>query len=435
MKKILHHFQIHDRGSSVGRELLGGITTFFAMAYLLAVIPRILSQTGMEFSAVMTATCLAAAAGSIATGVFANLPFAQAPGLGFQTIFTLTLCSRYGYSWQQALAVVFLSGLLFLIISLTPLRERIMDAIPMPFKFALSAGIGLLITLSGLINAGLVTAEDNLLDMGDITGTIPLLALLGIFLTAGLMIYKVKGALIIGMAAITLLGIPFGITRIPPDFNMLQGVGAVAFKLDFKGLATHGMIPLVSSILTLTLCDFFDTVGTLLGVGGDAKMTDNTGDLPKGGHAIVCDAAATCAGALLGVSNTTTVAESATGIQEGARTGLAAVVTGVMFLAAIPLAPFIRAIPGAATTAAMVIVGMMMMSGITQIHWKHVEVSLPCFLIIVGMPFTSSITTGISLGILSYVVLMVMRKRAHLVSPYLYVLAGIFFVMYILAAL
>lgn len=305
----------------------------------------------------------------------------------------------------------------------------------MPFKFALSAGIGLLITLSGLINAGLVTAEDNLLDMGDVTGIMPLLALFGIFLTAALLIRRVKGALVIGMAAITVLGIPFGITRIPQELEMVRGAGAVAFKLDFQGLASHGMIPLVSSILTLTLCDFFDTVGTLLGVGGDAKMTDNTGDLPGGGRAIVCDAAATCVGALLGVSNTTTVAESATGIQEGARTGLSAVVTGLLFLLAIPLAPFVSAIPGAATTAAMVIVGMMMMSGITQIHWKHVEVSLPCFLIIVGMPFTSSITTGISMGFLSYVVLMVMRKRAHLVSPYLYVLAGMFLVMYVLAAL
>lgn len=435
MNTILRHFQIQARGSSIGRELLGGVTTFFAMAYLIAVIPGILSRTGMEFSAVMTATCLAAAAGSIATGLFANLPFAQAPGLGFQTVFTLTLCSRYGYSWQQALAVVFLSGLLFLAIALTPLRERITDAIPMPFKFALSAGIGLLITLSGLINAGLVTAEDNLLDMGDVTGIMPLLALFGIFLTAALLIRRVKGALVIGMAAITVLGIPFGITRMPQELEMVRGAGAVAFKLDFQGLASHGMIPLVSSILTLTLCDFFDTVGTLLGVGGDAKMTDNTGDLPGGGRAIVCDAAATCVGALLGVSNTTTVAESATGIQEGARTGLSAVVTGLLFLLAIPLAPFVSAIPGAATTAAMVIVGMMMMSGITQIHWKHVEVSLPCFLIIVGMPFTSSITTGISMGFLSYVVLMVMRKRAHLVSPYLYVLAGMFLVMYVLAAL
>ena len=434
MNMIDRYFQISARSSTLSNEIRGGVTTFFTMAYLIAVIPGTLSQVGMEFSAVMTATCLTAALGSILTGMFSNLPFAQAPGLGFNTLFTLTLCTRYGYTWQQALAIVFLSGLLFLLLALTPLRERLTDAIPMPLKFALSAGVGLLITLSGLISAGLVTAEDNLLDMGAITDVGPLLALLGIFLTAALLIRKVKGALLLGMAVVTLAGIPLGVTLLPQGWGAVSGVGAVALKLDFAGLLVHGILPLASSVLTLALCDCFDTVGTLLGVGGDAKLTDSTGDIPGGGRAIVCDAAATCAGALLGVSNTTTVAESAVGIREGARTGLAPMVTGLLFLCAIPLAPLVSAIPGAATATALVVVGMMMMSGISQIQWKHVEISLPCFLMIVGMPFTFSVTTGIALGCISYVVVMVCRKRAHVVNPWMYALGGTFLLMFLLAA-
>ena len=435
MESVLRYFQVRERGSTLAREVRGGCTTFFAMAYLVVVVPGILAQTGMDTAALMTAACLAAAFGSILMGLAANLPFALAPGLGFPTVFTLTLCGRYGYTWQQSLAVLFLAGLLFLLLSLTSLRERITDALPMPFKFALSAGIGLLLTLSGLINAGVVTAEGNLLDMGSVTSPGPLLALLGIFVTAALLLRSVPGALMLGMALVVLLGIPFGVTVLPEHWLAAPTLSPIFLRLDFAGLLSHGFFPLAASLLSFTLCDCFDTVGTLLGVGGDAKLTDSTGDLPGQKRAMVCDAASTCVGALLGVTTVTAMAESATGIREGARTGLASVVTGLLFLCAMPLAPLAGSISGAAAAAPLVMVGMAMMSGITQIHWKHVEVSLPCFLMIVGMPFTFSITTGIALGVVSYAVIMICRRRAHLVDPVLYALAAVFTFLLALGAL
>ncbi len=434
MKIIDRLFHVQERGSSLSKELLGGATTFFAMAYLIVVIPGTLAQAGMDYAAVMAATCLAAALGSILTGLLANVPFAQAPGLGFNTFLVFTLCARYGYTWRQGLALMFLSGLLFLALSLSPLREKLLDAIPMPFKFALSAGVGLLITLSGLIGSGLVTADNNLLDMGAVVSPGPLLALLGVFLTAALLLKKVPGAVVIGIAAITLLGIPFGVTALPERFTAPVDLGPVLLQLDFRGLLSHGVLPLVSALMTLVFTDCFDTVGTLLGVAGDAKITDNTGDFPGQGRAVTADALATCAGALLGVTGATTMAESAVGVREGARTGLAPVVTGLLFLLALPFAPLAGSIPGAATAAAVIIVGMMMMSGISQITWKHVEISLPCFLMIVGMPFTFSITAGVALGCISYVVVMVCRRRWALVNPWMYALAGAFLLMFLLGA-
>lgn len=433
MKLLERLFQISARGSTPGREVLGGLTTFFASAYLIVVVPAALSLKGLDQAGSMTAVCLAAALGCVLTGLYANVPFAVAPGLGFHTFFAVTLMGRYGYSWEQALAVTGLSGLLFLILSLSPLRQRLQDAIPMPFKFAVSAGVGLLVTFAGLLNAGLVTAEDNLLDMGAIFSPGPLLALLGVFLTAALLLRKVPGAVLIGIFLVTLAGIPLGVTLLPEHWAAVGGFHLV--PPDFTGVLGRGLLPLASALLALVLSQCFDAVGTLLGVGGDAKLTDGTGDLPGGGRAMAAAAVATCAGAVLGVSNSTPLAESAVGVREGARTGLAPVVTGIFFLAAIPLAPLAGAIPGAATAAALIVVGMMMMSGISQITWKHVEISLPCFLLIVGMPFTGSITDGIALGCISYVVVMVCRKRAHLIDPWMYVLAGLFVLMYLLSAL
>lgn len=432
MNTLDRFFQISARGSTPGRELLGGVTTFFAAAYLIVVIPGLLSQAGTDASAVMTAVCLTAALACLLTGLLSNLPFAAAPGLGFAAFFTHTLAQRCGYSRNEALALCFLSGLLFLMLSLSPLRQRLLDAIPMPFKFAVSAGVGLLITLSGLISAGLVTAQDNLLDMGAILSPGPLLALLGVFLTAALLLWKIPGAVLIGIAAVTALGVPLGVTLLPVHWT-----AAVELHLllpDFGGVLNKGALPLASALLGLLLSQCFDTVGTLLGVAGDAKMTDAAGDLPGSGRAMTAAALSTCAAALLGCSNAAPLAESAVGVREGARTGLAPVVTGLLFLAALPLSPLAGAIPGAATAAALIVVGMMMMSGISQIHWVHIEVSLPCFLIIVGMPFTGSITDGIALGCISYVVVMVCRKRWAVIDPWMYALAGLFALMYLLAA-
>ena len=435
MKQLDRFFCLSQRGTTLGREIRGGCTTFCSMAYLVLVIPGLLSGAGMDFGSVMTATCLAAAAGSIVSGLTSNLPFALAPGLGFTTLFTYTLCQQYGCTWQQALALVLLSGVLFLLLALSPLRGRLSDALPMPFKFALSAGVGLFLTLSGLINAGLITADNNLVDMGTLAAPEPLLALLGIFLTAVLVMKKVPGALILGMAVTLVLGIPLGVTVLPQALTAAPALSLAGLKPDFTGLLALGPIPLVSALLSLLVSQHFDALGTLLGVAGDAKLTDATGDLPGQREAMFCCGAASCAGALLGVSNVTVTGESATGIREGARTGLSAVVTGLLFLCLLPFMPLAGVVTGAALAAPLVMVGMSMMSGITQITWKHVEISLPSFLMIVGMPFTFSITTGVMLGVVSYVVVMLCRKRAHLIDPVLYLLAAVFVLNAVLGTL
>lgn len=435
MKQLDGFFRLSQRGTTLGREIRGGCTTFCSMVYLILVIPGLLSGAGMDFEKVMTATCLIAAAGSIVSGLVSNLPFALAPGLGFTTLFTHTLCQKYGCTWQQALALVLVSGVLFLALTFSPLRERLNDALPMPFKFALSAGVGLFLTLSGLINAGLITADDNLVDMGTLAAPEPLLALLGIFVTAVLVMKKVPGALMLGMALTVALGIPLGVTALPQTLTAAPELSLAALKPDFTGLLALGPIPLVSALLSLLVSQYFDALGTLLAVAGDAKLTDTTGDLDGQREAMLCCGAATCAGALLGVSNVTAMAESATGIREGTRTGLSAVITGLLFLCMLPFTPLAGVVTGAALAAPLVMVGMSTMSGITQITWKHVEISLPSFLMIVGMPFTFSITTGVMLGVVSYVVVMLCRKRAHLIDPVLYLLAAVFVLNAVLGTL
>ena len=435
MKQLDGFFRLSQRGTTLGREIRGGCTTFCSMVYLILVIPGLLSGAGMDFEKVMTATCLITAAGSIVSGLVSNLPFALAPGLGFTTLFTHTLCQKYGCTWQQALALVLVSGVLFLALTFSPLRERLNDALPMPFKFALSAGVGLFLTLSGLINAGLITADDNLVDMGTLAAPEPLLALLGIFVAAVLVMKKVPGALMLGMALTVALGIPLGVTALPQTLTAAPELSLAALKPDFTGLLALGPIPLVSALLSLLVSQYFDALGTLLAVAGDAKLTDTTGDLDGQREAMLCCGAATCAGALLGVSNVTAMAESATGIREGTRTGLSAVITGLLFLCMLPFTPLAGVVTGAALAAPLVMVGMSMMSGITQITWKHVEISLPSFLMIVGMPFTFSITTGVMLGVVSYVVVMLCRKRAHLIDPVLYLLAAVFVLNAVLGTL
>ena len=435
MKQLDGFFRLSQRGTTLGREIRGGCTTFCSMVYLILVIPGLLSGAGMDFEKVMTATCLIAAAGSIVSGLVSNLPFALAPGLGFTTLFTQTLCQKYGCTWQQALALVLVSGVLFLALTFSPLRERLNDALPMPFKFALSAGVGLFLTLSGLINAGLITADDNLVDMGTLAAPEPLLALLGIFVTAVLVMKKVPGALMLGMALTVALGIPLGVTALPQTLTAAPELSLAALKPDFTGLLALGPIPLVSALLSLLVSQYFDALGTLLAVAGDAKLTDTTGDLDGQREAMLCCGAATCAGALLGVSNVTAMAESATGIREGTRTGLSAVITGLLFLCMLPFTPLAGVVTGAALAAPLVMVGMSMMSGITQITWKHVEISVLGVLLIVGMPFTFSITTGVMLGVVSYVVVMLCRKRAHLIDPVLYLLAAVFVLNAVLGTL
>ena len=407
------HFHITERGSTIGREIIGGIVTFMAMAYIIFVNPSILGATGMDQTALMLATCISAAIGTLLTAFMANVPFAQAPGLGINALFTYTLYMKIGYTWQQCLGITFISGIIFLIITLSPLRNKIIEAIPAPLKRAISVGIGMFIALIGLINAGVVTAFDNLLDLGTITSDAPLLALIGLVITGILLVYKVRGAILYAILATTIIGIPLGVTNTQITFNFSNLSLAPTFaQLSFTGLTTFGLFPLLTSILTLCMCDCFDTVGTLAGCAAGCDMLDEDGNMKNKDmtKALTADAIATCTGAVLGTSTVTTFVESSTGVAAGARTGLASIITGILFLLACLLAPIAGIIPSAATAPALIVVGIFMMKNVVHINWSDMEIAIPAFLTIAMMPFAYSISDGIGFGLISYVLFKMVSK-------------------------
>ena len=429
------HFHISERNSTIGREVLGGLVTFLAMAYIIFVNPSILSSTGMDYTSVMLATCLAAAIGTFLTAFMANVPFAQAPGMGLNAFFTYTICLGMGYSWQNALAMVFISGIIFLIITLSPLRNKIINAIPPSLKRAISVGIGLFIALIGLLNAGIVVANDNLLDLGAITSGAPLLAIIGLIITAILLVFKVKGAILYSILLTTIIGIPLGVTDTTLSFSFSNlSIAPTFMKMDFNGLAVMGIMPLITAILTFTICDIFDTCGTLIGCAAGCNMLDENGNMEQSSatKALTADAIATVAGSVLGTSTTTTFVESSTGVSAGARTGLASVITGFLFLLACFFAPIAGIVPSAATAPALIIVGVYMMSNVKHIDWNDMEIAIPCFITAVGMPFFYSISDGIGFGIISYVLLKLVRGKFKEIHPLMYILAVLFILMFIL---
>lgn len=434
-------FKLKEHNTNVKTEVIAGVTTFFAMAYIIFVNPNYLSQAGMDFTAVMVATCLSAAIGTFLTAFLANVPFAQAPGMGLNAFFTYTLCFSMGYTWQQGLAIVLISGILFLIVTVTPLRGMIIASIPAPLKNAISVGIGLFICFIGMLNAGIVQCfgpeNGSYTDMGAITKGGALLALIGLLITGILIVYKVKAAIFIGIIITTIIGIPMGITTMPETITMshIGNISMTAFQLDFGGVLSVGVLPLITAVMSFFIVDCFDTVGTLLGTAGNAGMLDKDGNLPGGDRALIADALATCVGACLGTSTVTTFVESSTGIQEGGRTGLSSVVTGLLFLLAILLAPVAGIVPSAATAPALIIVGVYMIMGVTKIDWTDFEVALPCFLTIVMMPFAYSISDGIGFGFISYTVIKVCRGKFKEVPFLIYILSAVFIAMYILTYL
>jgi len=431
-------FKLKAHNTTVKTEIVAGITTFFAMAYIIFVNPGFLSEAGMDFNAVMMATCLAAALGTILTAFLANVPFAQAPGMGLNAFFTYTVCFGMGYTWQNALAIVLLSGMIFFFISISPLRSKIIEAIPASLKSAISAGIGLFIALIGMLNVGLVTANNNLLDLGNITAGPALVALIGLVITAILMAYKVKGALFLGIIITTIVGIPFGVTTFPESitfsgFSTLAPVFGKVFTEGFNGLLGHGVLALLTAIITFAICDCFDTVGTLIGTAKAAKMLDENGNLPTGDKALIADAVATMAGAVLGTSTVTTFVESSTGISEGGRTGLTSLTVGILFvLAAFFFGPIAGIIPSAATAPALIIVGVLMLGNAADINWKDIEVAVPCFLTIAIMPFAYAISDGIGFGFISYTLIKLARGKAKEVPVFLYILSALFIAQYVL---
>ena len=428
-------FHIKERGSTIGRELLGGFVTFLAMAYIIFVNPGMLSLTGMDYTAVMLATCVSAAIGTFLTAFMANVPFAQAPGMGLNAFFTYTICLGMGYTWQQGLAMVFISGIIFLLITLSPLRDKIISIIPPMLKRAISVGIGLFIALIGLLNAGIVTANNNLLDLGAITSGAPLLAIIGLLITAILIVFKVKGAILYSIIATTLIGIPMGVTNtnVSFDFSNLS-LSPTFFQLSFEGLLTAGIIPFVVATLTFCMCDIFDTCGTLIGCAAGCDMLDEDGNMENesANRALTADAIATVTGSLLGTSTTTTFVESSTGVAAGARTGLASVITGLLFLLACFLAPIAGIVPSAATAPALIIVGVYMIGNVKHIDWSDMEIAIPAFLTIAMMPFGYSISDGIGFGIISYVLIKMCKGKFKEINPLMYVLAVLFILMYAL---
>lgn len=446
-------FKLSDHNTNVKTEVMAGITTFMTMAYILAVNPSILGSTGMDSTAVLLATALASFIGTACMGLMANLPFALSAGMGLNAFMAYTVVAGYGYSWQVALLAVFIEGLIFIVLSLTSVREAIFNAIPLTLKKGVSVGIGLFIAFIGLQNAGLSVDSSTLVTITSFTenfhtsGICALLALVGLFITAVLYIHRVKGAILFGILLTWIIGMicqvtglyvpdveagfytlfpTFGMT----DFSKLSLTFGQCFNVDFSAV---GIVNFIVVIFSFLFVDIFDTLGTLIGVATKAKMLDRDGKLPGIKPALLADAVATSAGAVLGTSTTTTFVESASGVAVGGRTGLTAMVTAVLFLISTLFAPIFTAIPSFATAPALIMVGFLMVGTVTEIRFDedNLTEAIPAYLAIISMPLFYSISEGISMGIISYVLLNLAAGKGKKITPLMYVLAVLFILKYI----
>jgi AGZA family xanthine/uracil permease-like MFS transporter len=420
-------FKLTENKTNVKTEVIAGITTFMTMAYILVVNPQILSETGMDFGALVTATALSAVIATLVMAFLARLPFALAPGMGLNAFFTFTVVKTMGYSWQFALTAVFIEGILFLLMSFFNIREIIVNSIPLNIKHSVSVGIGLFITLIGLQNAGIVVDHPaTLLTLGDVTSPGALVAIIGILLTGVLLAKNIKGALLIGILTATVIGFPMGITKVPENFSLVSAPPSLApifFQMDFSNIFSVDKLIVV---FTFLFVDLFDTVGTLVGVASKANMLDEDGKFPKAKPALIADAVGTTCGSILGTSTVTTWVESAAGIAEGGRTGLTSLTTAGMFFLALFFAPLFIMIPKEATSPALVMVGLFMLSPIMKINLDDYTEAIPAFLTIIFMPLTFSIAEGIVFGFLSYIVLKVLSGKYKDVSWVMYIIGALF---------
>lgn len=430
-------FKLREHGTDVRTEVLAGFTTFMTMAYILIVNPLILSDAGMDFGGVFTATAIAAAISTILMAFMANYPFALAPGMGLNAFFAYTVVLQMGYSWQFALTAVFIEGIIFILLSFFNVREAIFDSIPTNLKKAVSVGIGLFIALIGFSNAGIVVNEEaagTIIGLGNLANPEALLAIIGILITGFLLAKDVKGALFYGIVISTVIGFPLGVTSLPEGgfFQMPPSLREVAFKFEWTQIFTLDMAIVV---FTFLFVDIFDTIGTLIGVSSKAGLLDEDDKLPKVKEALLADAIGTTIGACLGTSTVTTFVESASGVAEGGRTGLTALTAGGLFAISLLLSPFFLMIPGAATAPALIIVGLFMMSPIQEIDLNDYTEAIPAFLTIVMMPFGYSIAQGIVFGMVSYVVLKYLSGKFKDVSVVMLVIAVIFVLREVLEAI
>ena len=445
-------FKLKDNDTTVRTEVIAGITTFMTMAYILAVNPSLLSASGMDATAVLIATCLASFVGTVAMALLANYPFALAPCMGLNEYFAYKVCVGWGYDWRVALMAVFIEGLIFIVLSLTSVREAIFNAIPSTLKKGVSAGIGLFIAFIGLQNGHVVVNNDStLLSYVDFTGTFhtegicAILALIGLILTAILYVKNVKGSILIGIVATWILGMicqAAGLYVVTPDagfyslypsfaltdFTAIGRTFGQCFMGDYSNVSIANFIIIIFAFLFV---DMFDTIGTLIGVATKADMLDKDEKLPRIKPALLADAIATSVGAVFGTSTTTTFVESSAGVGAGARTGLASIVTGLLFLVAIFFAPIFTAVPGFATAPALIFVGFLMLSAIVKVDFEDAAEAVPAYLCVIAMPLMYSISEGIAIGVISYVIINLCCGKAKKITPLMYVLAVLFVCKYI----
>ena len=419
-------FRLSEKKTDVKTELMAGFTTFMTMSYILAVNPQMLSETGMDKGGVFTASVIASIIAMVCMAFLANLPFGLAPGMGLNAFFTFTVVKTLGYTWQFALTAVFLEGIVFLILSLFKVREMIFDAIPINLKKAVSCGIGLFIALVGLVNSGIILqGEGTVLQLGNLLSRESVVFIVGLFIIALLLAREIKGALMYGILASTILALILGVSKYQggSPITLPPSLAPVAFKIQFDKIFTFDMFTVV---FTFLFVDIFDTVGTLVGVSAKAGMLDEQGKLKEASPALLADAIGTTAGALLGTSTVTTFVESASGVAEGGRTGLTALSTSFFFFLSLFLFPVFGMIPAQATGPALVIVGLFMLSSIKEIDFYDYSEAIPAFITIIAMPFCYSIAEGISFGMISYVLIKLLAGKRKDISILMYILAIVF---------
>ena len=449
-------FKLKEHGTTVRTEIIAGITTFLTMAYIIFLNPTVIGKSNpvltelpgtMEDTAVITATCIGAALGTWLVGWLSNYPMAQAPGLGLNAVFAYTLCLTFGLSARAALAGVFLAGVFFILLTVTGARKAIVDAIPYSLKKAISAGIGLFVAIIGFSNAGIVIGQSSgaptVIDMGSFADPKVMMAVVGLIIITILVIQKVNGAIFIGMIVTSLVAnvcqfvfdVDMGITAptslVPVmDFSMFGQC-----FVGFGELFSAPIASLLAVLITLLMVDMFDTIGTLIGAADKAGYLDENGNLPKIERAMLADAIATSAGAVFGTSTITTYVESTSGIAVGGRTGLTSTVTGICFALSLFLSPLVGLVPTSATAPVLIIVGIMMCASLKDIDWADLEIAIPCFFTVVGMPFFWSITDGIAFGFIFYAVVKMARAKFKDIHPIMYIVVGLFILMYILSSL
>ena len=460
-------FKLQRSDTNPRQEIIAGLTTFSTIAYIIFVNPTLLSKTGMDFESVLIATCLAAAVGTLLTGLLANYPFAQAPGMGLNAFFVYTVVFQEGYSWQSALAIVFISGIIFILLTVTGVRSSIVNGFPKTVLKAIPVGIGLFITLIGLNNAGVIdinqgpiidiilsqstldktslidqvqTAPPQIIQLGNLGSTQVLLTLFGFILMAVLSIRKVNGAILISIVVITILSMVFGQTVLPSTILSTNlSLDATFFKLDFEGLfktesgLSSGVLELLTILISFTLVDLFDTLGTLYGTAEKGGFLSKDGKLPRMKQAMLADAVATTFGSIVGTSTTTTYIESGSGIAAGGRTGLTSVVVAFLFLVCVFFAPLAAIIPTSATSPALIMVGVFMMGSVNNIKFQSLEIAVPAFVTIVLIPFSYSIATGIGAGIITYALIYLLTGKAREVSLVTWIISALFILKFILS--